>query len=95
MLKEHCIIGSTDLIKQPRHQQNAEPGNCYVQLDRVLLASCQTVGQGELLNTERKNARISSEHYGKAKPVPYRAPEDILGLKWGNTVDIWSVGLLV
>jgi serine/threonine-protein kinase SRPK3 len=28
-------------------------------------------------------------------PVQYRAPEVILNMKWGNAVDMWSVGLLV
>ncbi|KAM0418790.1 hypothetical protein ACHAPT_012300 [Fusarium lateritium] len=27
-------------------------------------------------------------------PVPYRAPEVILDMTWGNAVDAWSVGLL-
>nr|RBQ85984.1 hypothetical protein FVER53263_06598 [Fusarium verticillioides] len=39
-------------------------------------------------------ARIGKVHRGNAMPLPYRAPEVILGMTWGNSVDVWSVGLL-
>lgn len=26
-------------------------------------------------------------------PIPYRAPEILVGMKWGHSVDMWSVGL--
>lgn len=28
-------------------------------------------------------------------PIPYRAPEIILGMEWGKSIDYWSIGLLV
>ena len=52
-------------------------------------------GAGPLTICDLGQARIGNEHSGKAMPVPYRAPEVILGMKWGTAVDIWSVGLLV
>ena len=52
-------------------------------------------GAGPLTICDFGQARIGNEHSGKAMPVPYRAPEVILNMKWGNAVDIWSVGLLV
>jgi serine/threonine-protein kinase SRPK3 len=52
-------------------------------------------GAGPLTICDLGQARIGTEHSGKAMPVPYRAPEVILNMKWGITVDIWSVGLLV
>jgi serine/threonine-protein kinase SRPK3 len=29
------------------------------------------------------------------QPIPYRAPEVILGMKWNESVDIWNFGVLV
>lgn len=52
-------------------------------------------GAGALTLCDLGQARIGNEHSGKAMPVPYRAPEVILNMKWGNAVDIWSIGLLV
>ncbi|KAH9216811.1 kinase-like protein [Leptodontidium sp. 2 PMI_412] len=39
-------------------------------------------------------ARVGKEQSGNAMPVLYRAPEVILNMKWDNSVDIWSLGLL-
>lgn len=52
-------------------------------------------GAGALTICDLGQARIGKMHRCKAMPVPYRAPEVILGMTWGNAVDIWSVGLLV
>ena len=30
-----------------------------------------------------------------AQPLPYRAPEVILGMRWNEKVDIWNLGVLV
>ncbi|KPM34438.1 hypothetical protein AK830_g12138 [Neonectria ditissima] len=51
-------------------------------------------GAGPLTICDLGQARIGKVHCGNAMPVPYRAPEVILGMTWGNAVDIWSVGLL-
>ena len=52
-------------------------------------------GAGPLTICDLGQARIGGEHSGNAMPVPYRAPEIILNMKWGNAVGIWSIGLLV
>ena len=52
-------------------------------------------GAGPLTICDLGQARVGSVHSGKAMPVPYRAPEVILNMEWGNAVDVWSVGLLV
>jgi serine/threonine-protein kinase SRPK3 len=36
-----------------------------------------------------------SEHTDDIMPDPYRAPEVILGMKWGYKVDIWNVAMVV
>ncbi|KAF5576170.1 serine threonine kinase [Fusarium pseudocircinatum] len=51
-------------------------------------------GAGALTICDLGQARIGKVHRGKAMPLPYRAPEVILGMTWGNYVDVWSVGLL-
>ncbi|KAK7428129.1 hypothetical protein QQZ08_005368 [Neonectria magnoliae] len=51
-------------------------------------------GAGALTICDLGQARIGKVHRCNAMPVPYRAPEVILGMTWGNAVDIWSVGLL-
>lgn len=35
------------------------------------------------------------KHTGVIQPLPYRAPEVILGMDWGAEVDIWNLGALV
>ncbi|OAA68212.1 protein kinase-like protein [Niveomyces insectorum RCEF 264] len=51
-------------------------------------------GAGPLTICDLGQARIGSEQTGNAMPVPYRAPEVILGMPWGTPVDLWSTGLL-
>ncbi|VTT76303.1 unnamed protein product [Fusarium fujikuroi] len=51
-------------------------------------------GAGALTICDLGHARIGKVHRGNAMPLPYRAPEVILGMTWGNSVDVWSVGLL-
>ncbi len=52
-------------------------------------------GAGPLTICDLGQARVGKEQSGNAMPVPYRAPEVILNMKWDNSVDIWSLGLLV
>ena len=35
------------------------------------------------------------EYEGVIQPVPYRAPEVILHMRWNRSVDIWNLGILV
>jgi serine/threonine-protein kinase SRPK3 len=35
------------------------------------------------------------EYEGLIQPLPYRAPEVILQMKWNSSVDIWNMGVLV
>ena len=52
-------------------------------------------GAGPLIISDFGQARIGNKQRGNAMPMPYRAPEVILGMEWDNAVDIWSLGLLV
>ncbi|PMB65063.1 putative serine/threonine-protein kinase clkA [Beauveria bassiana] len=40
-------------------------------------------GAGPLVISDCGQARIGAEHHGNAMPLPYRAPEVILGMQWG------------
>ncbi|GAW24058.1 hypothetical protein ANO14919_136370 [Xylariales sp. No.14919] len=51
-------------------------------------------GRGPLTICDLGQARIGESHRGPAGPIPYRSPEVILGMEWGNPIDLWSVGLM-
>ncbi|RYC85601.1 hypothetical protein BFJ63_vAg11571 [Fusarium oxysporum f. sp. narcissi] len=51
-------------------------------------------GAGSLTICDPGQARIGKVHGGIAMPPPYRAPEVILGMTWGNSLDVSRVGLL-
>ncbi|KAJ8064085.1 hypothetical protein OCU04_007920 [Sclerotinia nivalis] len=76
-----------DEIRQPSARKHVNDTIIYV--SRYMLG-----GAGPLIISDLGQARIGNEHSGKAMPVPYRTPEVILDMKWGNAVDIWSVGIL-
>lgn len=65
-------------------------GDTVTQVSQYMLG-----GKGPLILCDLGQARIGREHRGTAMPVPYRAPEVILNMPWGNSVDAWSAGLLV
>jgi serine/threonine protein kinase len=65
-------------------------GDIIIYVSRYMMG-----GPGPLVICDFGQARIGNEHTGNAMPVQYRAPEVILNMKWGNAVDMWSVGLLV
>ena len=65
-------------------------GDTIIYVSRYMLG-----GIGPLTIADLGQARVGSEHTGKAMPLPYRAPEVILKMKWASSVDMWSVGLLV
>ncbi|KAK9444484.1 Protein kinase-like protein [Metarhizium brunneum] len=64
-------------------------GDTVTQVSQYMLG-----GKGPLILCDLGQARIGREHRGNAMPVPYRAPEVILNMPWGNSVDAWSAGLL-
>jgi serine/threonine protein kinase len=67
----------------------------YVEGTVIHVSQYMLGGAGDLTICDLGQARIGKVHRGKAMPMPYRAPEVILGMTWGNSVDVWSVGLLV
>ncbi|KAM0281058.1 hypothetical protein ACHAO9_010896 [Fusarium lateritium] len=66
----------------------------YVEDTVIHVSQYMLGGAGALTICDLGQARIGKVHRSKAMPTPYRAPEVILGMTWGNSVDVWSVGLL-
>ncbi|TWU72709.1 hypothetical protein ED733_004179 [Metarhizium rileyi] len=64
-------------------------GNTVTQVSQYMLG-----GKGPLILCDLGQARIGHEQLGNAMPIPYRAPEVILNMPWGDSVDAWSAGLL-
>lgn len=50
---------------------------------------------GELILSDLGEARIGLEQQGLIQPDLYRAPEVMLGMKWGPKVDIWNIAVMV
>ncbi|KAI1178987.1 kinase-like protein [Nemania sp. FL0916] len=51
-------------------------------------------GPGPLTICDFGHARIGEKHRGIAMPAQYRAPEVILDMEWGSSIDMWSVGFI-
>lgn len=95
---DNLLIALTDdsILQQIEEDELATPSarkevNGYVTcMSRYMLG-----GAGRLVICDFGQARIGTKHQGHAMPVPYRAPEVILGMEWDETIDCWSLGLMV
>lgn len=54
-----------------------------------------TESVGNIYLCDLGEAVVSNENTGSAMPKQYRTPEVILEMKWGHTIDIWSIGMMV
>lgn len=50
---------------------------------------------GSLYLCDLGEAVVGNENMGPAMPTQYRAPEVILGMRWGHAIDMWSIGMMV
>lgn len=75
-------------IEDPAPQKPLEDRTIY--LSRGL-----QLETGPLILCDFGEARIGNKHQGSAMPTPYRAPEIILDMTWGYSVDVWAAGLVV
>ncbi|KAL1848322.1 hypothetical protein Daus18300_013648 [Diaporthe australafricana] len=50
---------------------------------------------GNLYLCDLGEAVVGDKNTGPAMPTQYRAPEIILGMKWGHAIDMWSIGMMV
>ncbi|KAH8585940.1 kinase-like domain-containing protein [Bisporella sp. PMI_857] len=76
-IHEATVIHTDDEIRKPSARKQV--GDITMYISRYMLG-----GAGPLTICDLGQARIGNEHNGKAMPVPYRAPEVILNMKWGN-----------
>ncbi|KAM3543416.1 hypothetical protein ARSEF1564_003657 [Beauveria bassiana] len=53
-------------------------GETFIYVSQYVLG-----GRGALVISDFAQARIGAKQHGNAMPVPYRAPEVILGMQWG------------
>ncbi|KAI0654569.1 kinase-like domain-containing protein [Cubamyces menziesii] len=67
-------------------------GNRNIYLSRAI--DCEAYGHPVL--SDFGEARFGRAKYtGAIQPIPYRAPEVILGMPWDEKVDIWSLGTMI
>ncbi|KAI0134009.1 CMGC protein kinase [Xylariales sp. AK1849] len=60
----------------------------------IHVSGVQLKKHGPLYLCDFGESRIGSQHERVAMPVQYRAPENLLGMQWGHSVDMWSIALL-
>lgn len=95
---DNLLIAMTDgsILAQVEEDEISQPSARKQSDDRVTYVSRYMLGGADRLTIcDLGQARLGGTHKGKAMPLPYRAPEVILGMEWGCPVDAWSVGLLV
>lgn len=94
---DNLLIALTDDSILSRVEQNEidTPSARKRVEDTIIHVSQYILGaRGPLVISDFGQARIGAEQHGNAMPIPYRAPEVILGMPWNSAVDRWSVGLL-
>ncbi|KAJ4313616.1 hypothetical protein N0V84_009323 [Fusarium piperis] len=94
---DNLLIAITDdsvLVTVEDNELHRPSARKYVDDTVIHISQYMLGGAGALTICDLGQARIGKVHRSNAMPVPYRAPEVILGMTWGNAVDIWSVGLL-
>ncbi|KAI5865813.1 CMGC protein kinase [Durotheca rogersii] len=93
----NLLIGLSDpdeCLAQVEEAELKSPAPRKVMKDRTIYTSCAVYGNiGPLYLCDFGQARIGDEGSGNVMPIPFRAPEIILGMKWSYPIDMWSVAL--
>lgn len=90
-LKENSIMAKMEEVELCKPSARKQVDDRTIHTSRMMLGG----GGGPLTICDLGHARIGEKHHGFAMPTQYRAPEVILDMEWGNSIDIWSVGLIV
>ncbi|KAK5989763.1 putative serine/threonine-protein kinase clkA-like protein [Cladobotryum mycophilum] len=88
-ISDESVLAEYEVTEFERPTPRKESGDTTIYVSRLLLSE-----PGPLHLCDFGGARIGSEHEGVAMPIQYRAPEVLLGMKWGHAVDMWSLGLM-
>ncbi|KAJ3466954.1 hypothetical protein MRS44_004518 [Fusarium solani] len=94
---DNLLVAITDdgILSTVEENEIQKPSARKVIDDAIIYVSQYMLGgAGPLTICDLGQARIGRVHRGNAMPMVYRAPEVILGMTWGNAVDVWSTGLL-
>lgn len=94
----NLLIGIDDesQLRDFEETELTRPSSRKVVDDSTIHVSQVLLGNfGPLYLCDLGEAQFGSLHEGTAMPIQYRTPEVILGIPWGHSVDMWSVGLLV
>jgi serine/threonine-protein kinase SRPK3 len=95
---DNLLIAITDdsiLVTVEDNGLHRSSARKYVEGTAIHISQYMLGGTGNLTICDLRQACIGKVHCSKVMPTPYRAPEVILGMTWGNSGDVWSVGLLV
>ncbi|KAI5464238.1 kinase-like protein [Mariannaea sp. PMI_226] len=88
-ITDDSVLSTVEENEMHKPSARKQVGDTIIYVSQYMLG-----GAGPLTICDLGQARIGRVHRGNAMPIPYRAPEVILGMTWGNAVDVWSVGLL-
>ena len=86
-------------LDQVVEEEWAIPNPCKVHPDRTIYASTSLDipdEPGGPVLTDFGDAQVGERPFAvEVMPDLYRAPEIVLGIAWGEKIDIWALGLMV
>jgi serine/threonine-protein kinase SRPK3 len=99
-IQEALPDDGTDILTRLVDAEKKEPGAQKIVNDRVTIYTSRSMDYKEevvypILADLGMAVFGETEYSHTIQPIPYRAPEVILGMKWNESVDIWNFGVLV
>ena len=90
----------TDILTRLVDAERKEPGLRKIVDERLTIYTSRNPDYKEdlpypILGDLGMGVFGQTEFSGVIQPIPYRAPEVILRMKWNQSVDIWNLGVLV
>lgn len=90
----------TAILTRFVNAEREEPGPRKIVDEARTIYISRPLGYGDIMTfpilSDLGMCVFGQEKYeGVIQPVPYRAPEIILRMKWDRSVDIWNLGVLV
>lgn len=99
-IQEALPDDGTEILTRLVDAEKKEPGPQKIVNDRVTIYTSRSMDYKEevvypILADMGMAVFGETEYSHIIQPIPYRAPEVILGMKWKESVDIWNFGVLV